>query len=220
MFSKACFAIVLFISAGAASAQSPATPSPSPLSPRAPGAQRPQAPEQTRPAAPFELSEYGVSVAPDARLVIVMAALDAAGFDPTPAGKEPSPFRLLVRKDQANLDAGLRERLKAFFDRNKLPAPATAADQAARYVSLAYALGAPPLLDAPDRSEDLPSRHSRSARLCAAGARVLQEVGHRRAFGFIHARIPGGRRSPATARGRDGARSPVLPAHAADRGVD
>jgi hypothetical protein len=157
MFRKACFAIVLFISAGGASAQRPAGLSPSPLSPRAPGAPTSQAPEQTRPGAPFELSEYGVTVSPDARLVIVMAALDAAGFDPTPAGKEPSPFRLLVRREQANLDVGLRERLKAFVDRNKLPAPATAADQAARYVSLAYALGAPPLLDSPDRSEDLPA---------------------------------------------------------------
>jgi len=78
-------------------------------------------------------------------------------FDPTPTGKEPAAFRLLVRKDQANLDPGLRERLKSFFDHNQLPAPATPADQAARYVSLAYALGAPPLLDAPDRSDDLPN---------------------------------------------------------------
>jgi len=112
---------------------------------------------QTQTAAPFELSEYGVTLQPDARLIIMMAALDAAGFDPTPPGKEPAAFRLLVRKDQANLDAGLRQRLKAFFDRIKLPAPATAGDQAARYVSLAYALGPPPVLDAPDRSEDLPS---------------------------------------------------------------
>jgi len=147
MFRKACFAIVLFISAGAASAQRPANPSPSPRA----------QPERTRSAAAFELSEYGVSLQPDARLVILMAALDAAGFEPTPAGKEPSAFRLLVRKDQASLDAGLRERLKAFFDRNKLPAPATAADQGARYVSLTYALGAPPQLDSPDRSDDLPA---------------------------------------------------------------
>ena len=145
MIRKACFAIAIFLSAGAASAQRPA-PSPSP------GALGGQA--SSTPA--FELAEYGVSIRPDPRLIIMTAALDAAGFDPTPAGKEPSPFRLLVRKDQANLDAGLRERLKGFFDRNKLPSPATAADQAARYVSLAYALGEPPLLDPPDRSEDLP----------------------------------------------------------------
>lgn len=149
MIRKACFVIVIFVFAGAAAAQPTASPSPSPRAPT------PLA--QTQPPASFELSEYGVSLQPDARLIIMMAALDAAGFDPTPPGKEPAAFRMLVRKDQANLDAGLRERLKAFFDRNKLPAPATAADQAARYVSLTYALGAPPLLDAPDRSEDLPS---------------------------------------------------------------
>jgi hypothetical protein len=112
---------------------------------------------QTQTATSFDLSEYGVSLQADARLIIMMAALDAAGFDPTPPGKEPAAFRLLVRKDQANLDPGLRERLKSFLDHNKLPAPATPADQAARYVSLAYALGAPPLLEAPDRSDDLPS---------------------------------------------------------------
>jgi tetratricopeptide (TPR) repeat protein len=131
--------LILVICAGLVSAQPSARPTPTPPA-----------------AAPFQLTDYGVQVQPDARLIIVMAALDAAGFDPTPAGKEPSAFRNLVRKDQAALDPGLRERMKNFFDRNKLPAPATAADQAARYVSLAYAIGQPPLLDVPERSDDLP----------------------------------------------------------------
>jgi hypothetical protein len=149
MIKRAFFILIILSFAAAAEAQ-PASPSPASSKPPPPLA-------QTQTAAPFELSEYGVSLQPDARLIIMMAALDAAGFDPTPTGKEPAAFRLLVRKDQANLDAGLRQRLKDFFDRTKLPAPATPGDQAARYVSLAYALGAPPLLDAPDRSEDLPS---------------------------------------------------------------
>src|SRR5712692_1945963 len=112
---------------------------------------------QTRASAHFDLAEYGVSFQPDARLVIVMAALDAAGFDPTPAGREPSAFRALLRKDLMNLDEGLREQLKTSYQRHKLPAPATAADQAARYVSLAYALGPPPSLDAPEHFDDLPA---------------------------------------------------------------
>ena len=150
MIRRVHFVLFILVFAATALAQ-PATP-PSPSS------SRPQTPlAQTQTSAPFELSEYGVSLQPDARLIVVMAALDAAGFDPTLPGKEPSAFRMLVRKDQANLDAGLRERLKSFFDHNQLPAPATPAEQAARYVSLAYALGAPPLLDAPDRSEDLPA---------------------------------------------------------------
>lgn len=105
----------------------------------------------------FDLAEYGVTLQPDARLIVTMAALDAAGYDPTVPGKETSPFRSLVRKDQASLDPALRDRLKDFFERHKLPAPATAADQAARYVSLAYVLTPPPSLDAPDRADDLPA---------------------------------------------------------------
>src|SRR5687767_7057795 len=116
-----------------------------------------QRPVQQRPATQFEVSEYGVDFQSDQRLIVVMAALDAAGWDPVPAGQTPSAFRVKLRKDLANLDPDLRRRLKDFYERYKLPAPATAADQAARYVSLALALGQPPGLEAPPRSEDLPS---------------------------------------------------------------
>jgi tetratricopeptide (TPR) repeat protein len=146
MFTRFSFALVFTACAvGIAHAQT-AAPTPT---------LRPSAPAQnTQPA--FDLAEYGVRLEPDQRLIVVMAALDAAGFDPTGTGKERSAFRSLVRKDNASLDPGLRERLKTFFERNKLPATATAAQQAARYVSLAYALGPVPSLDPPGRSDDLP----------------------------------------------------------------
>jgi hypothetical protein len=105
----------------------------------------------------FEVSEYGVDFQADPRLILVMAALDAAGHDPVPPGRAPSTFRAKLRKDLANLDPALRERLQAFYERNKLPAPATPADQAARYVSLALALGPAPGFDSPERSDDLPA---------------------------------------------------------------
>lgn len=127
----------------------------SPLQTPAPRAQPSPQVQQRQPAA-FDLSEYGVSFQTEPRLIIMMAALEAAGFDPGPAGAEPSAFRAKVRKDLSDLDPDLRNRLRTFYERNKLPAPATAADQAARYVSLAFALGPPPTLDAPPRSEDLP----------------------------------------------------------------
>ncbi len=111
---------------------------------------------QQRQTAGFDLAEYGVSFQADPRLIIMMAALEAAGLDSTPAGKEVSVFRTQVRNDLANLDPDLRSRLRAFYERNKLPAPATAADQAARYVSLALTLEQPPTLNEPARSEDLP----------------------------------------------------------------
>src|SRR6266508_1147953 len=112
---------------------------------------------QQRPPSGFDLSDYGVTFQTEPRLMIMMAALEAAGFDPVTADGEPSVFRAQVRRDLSDLDPDLRSRLRTFYERNKLPAPATAADQAARYVSLAFALGPPPLLDAPARSEELPS---------------------------------------------------------------
>jgi hypothetical protein len=116
-----------------------------------------QQPVQQRPGATFEVSEYGVDFQADPRLITVMAALETAGFDPVPAGRTPSVFRTKLRKDLANVDPDLRNRLKNFFERNKLAAPATPADQAARYVSLALALGPAPSLEAPARSDDLPA---------------------------------------------------------------
>ena len=112
---------------------------------------------QQRPGTTFEVSEYGVDFQADQRLIVVMAALEAAGHDPVPPDERHRRFARSCASDLANLDPDLRDRLKNFYDRNKLPAPATPADQAARYVSLALALGPPPGLDAPARSDDLPA---------------------------------------------------------------
>jgi hypothetical protein len=114
----------------------------------------PQQQRQPARSGTLDLSDYGVQIAPETRLIVMMAALDAAGFDPT-AGRPPSEFRALVRRDQANLDTELRARMRRFYELNKLKAPATFAEQAARYVSLAYALGPAPTFDAPARSGDL-----------------------------------------------------------------
>ncbi|MEP6741998.1 MAG: hypothetical protein ABJB61_05820 [bacterium] len=114
------------------------------------------APSPQRQPTSFDLANYGITFAVETRLIIMMAALEAAGFEATPAGAEPSVFRTQVQRDLANLDAGLRARLHTFYEHNKLPAPATSADQAARYISLALALGPTPLLEAPERSEQLP----------------------------------------------------------------
>ncbi|HYO91575.1 MAG TPA: hypothetical protein VEQ40_08060, partial [Pyrinomonadaceae bacterium] len=114
-------------------------------------------PQQQRPAPGFDLSEYGVRLQPEPRLIVMMAALDAAGFDPTPQGAEPSAFRAQMRRDLVNLDEDLRKRLSNFYRTNQLRGNATPAEQAARYVSLAYAMGPVPGLDVPARSIDLPS---------------------------------------------------------------
>jgi hypothetical protein len=120
--------------------------------------QQPAPPRAAPPASSPDLTDYGIQIGPDSRLIVMMAALDAAGWDPTPEGGRPSVFRELLRKDQAALDPLLAKRMRDFYERNALKGDAgvTPADQAARYVSLAYTLGQPPAFDAPARSDDLP----------------------------------------------------------------
>lgn len=150
--------VLMFALSSIAQAQTKTTSSPTPA-PQRPAAQ--QTREQTTRQSGFDLSDAGVQIRPEPRLVVVMAALDAAGFDPTPAGETPSDFRLQVHKDQASLDPDLRRRLRDFYERRKLHdskgKELPAAEQAARYVSLAYALGAAPNFDEPPRSDDLPA---------------------------------------------------------------
>lgn len=150
LISLALFSVIACTTAYSQTSAGSARPAGSGVSPTPTRAQQ-------RPPATFDLAEYGVTFQTEPRLIIMMAALEAAGFDPVPAGAEPSAFRAQVRKDIADMDPDLRGRLHTFYERNKLPAPATAADQAARYVSLAFALGPPPTLEAPARSEELPA---------------------------------------------------------------
>ncbi len=139
----------------AAPAQTQTQAKPATQQPAQPARQAPP-----RPVAPqrLDLADYGIQIEPDARLIVVMAALDAAGWDPTPKGAAPSLFRAELRKDLAGLDPILRGRMKDFYERHKLKdAGATPADQVAPYVSLAYALGPAPSFESPARSDDLPS---------------------------------------------------------------
>lgn len=140
------FAVIFSILLSAGIAYSQTTPGTT----QNPAQQTPQ-----RPKTGFDLAEYGVEFQTDPRLIVMMAALEAAGLDLTP-GRPPSVFRAQVRKDLADLNPDLRNQLRVFYERNKLPAPTTPAEQAARYVSLALALGPPPSFDAPERSDELP----------------------------------------------------------------
>ncbi|MFL6253478.1 MAG: hypothetical protein ACJ74T_00510 [Pyrinomonadaceae bacterium] len=156
----------LLCAPSAAAARQKATTPPTPTRTPAPA----QTQQRPVPVASLGLTDYGIEIAPDERLVVMMAALDAAGWDPTPQGERPSVFRELVRREQAGMDSALRKRMQDFYARNALKDVAdnpstgvneavhyTPAEQAARYLSLAYTLGPPPAFEAPARSEDLPS---------------------------------------------------------------
>ncbi|HEX9930749.1 MAG TPA: hypothetical protein VGB02_19605 [Pyrinomonadaceae bacterium] len=109
----------------------------------------------------FDLSEFGIKIQPDARLISVMTALEAAGFE----SRQNSVFRTEIQNDLKTIDPDLQRRLRAFYERNKIYSKsesgqrieAAPSEQVARYVSLAYALGQPPDFLTPARSTELPA---------------------------------------------------------------
>jgi hypothetical protein len=108
----------------------------------------------------FDFSAYGIKIEPDKRLIVVMAALEAAGLntklseDGTGIGDK---FREDLRADLVGLNDDTRTKLKIFLDQYKRRHPkATSAEIAAPFVSLAYALGPTPELSDPYKTDDLP----------------------------------------------------------------
>jgi hypothetical protein len=108
----------------------------------------------------FDFSAYGIKIEPDKRLIVVMAALEAAGLntklseDGTGIGDK---FRDDLRADLVGLNDDTRTKLKIFLDQYKRRHPkATSAEIAAPFVSLAYALGPTPELSDPYKTDDLP----------------------------------------------------------------
>ena len=115
----------------------------------------------------FDLSNYGVRIEPDKRVIVVLATLDAAKTT-NEAGEsvhvlnpklspEGTKFREQLRSDLAILNEDLRQRISAFVIQYKKRNPdATDAQIVAPFISMAYALGPVPDLADPIVTTDLP----------------------------------------------------------------
>jgi len=104
----------------------------------------------------FDLSQYGVKIEPDRRLIVVLASLEAAGLELslTDKGKE---FRQKLRADFATLNPDLQQKMKFFVDQyKKRHDKASEAELVAPFISMAYTLGPVPDLLEPNRATDLP----------------------------------------------------------------
>lgn len=105
---------------------------------------------------PFDLSEYGVKIEPDKRLIVVLASLEAADMD-IPLTNEGIRFRQKLDADAANMDADLRRRMQSFVQQYERRHPnRTKQELLAPFISMAYALSPAPELEEPTRSTDLP----------------------------------------------------------------
>ena len=104
----------------------------------------------------FDLTNYGVKIEPDRRVMTVLAALEAAGVD-TPLTADGEKFRQKLKTDLLSLDPELRQKLVVFVEQYKRRHPKAApAEVIAPFVSMAYTLAPVPDLSDPVITNDLP----------------------------------------------------------------
>lgn len=119
------------------------------------------------PAAGFDLSNYGVKIEPDKRLVVVLATLEMAteknaeGKDErlldTQLSDSGKKFRDQLIKDNAGLNEDVRRRISNFVTQyKKRHLSATDAEIIAPFISMAYTLTPVPDLGDPVITSDLP----------------------------------------------------------------
>ena len=102
------------------------------------------------------MSEYGVRIEPDKRLMVVLASLEAAGME-TPLSEKGVEFRRKLQADLQSLNPDLKERMEQFIRQYKKRNPNdTPAELLAPFISMAYSLAPVPDLSEPSRTTDLP----------------------------------------------------------------
>lgn len=141
-------------------------------------AQQPTQPaQQAKPPATAQVpsnfippSEAGVRIEPDVRTMVVMAALNIAGFDYEPSGQPMTALRAEVRKDLAAIDPALKQKIAQFYQANK-KAGTDEGIEAARYAVLSLLMTQPPALRIYENDED--SEVVRAARTIPADLKPL-----------------------------------------------
>ena len=102
------------------------------------------------------MTQYGVKIEPDRRLIVVLASLEAAGLE-TSLTEKGRDFRQKLRADLTSLNPDLRQKMAFFLTQyKKRHDKATDAELVAPFISMAYTLGPVPDLTEPARATDLP----------------------------------------------------------------
>lgn len=88
-------------------------------------------------------ADVNVRVESDPRTLVTMAAINIAGFDAETSGQPLSPARAELRKDLANINPQLREKLAAYYRAHRRAGVDETTD-AARYAALSLLMTPPP----------------------------------------------------------------------------
>src|ERR1043166_4631940 len=116
-----------------------------------------------RPQPSFDLSNYGVKIDADKRLIVVLASLEMAANERgeqvinTPLSEKGANFRTQLRQASARDGPDLRRRISQFLIKYKKRRPnATDAELVAPFISMAFTLGPLPEMADPVITSDLP----------------------------------------------------------------
>lgn len=151
-------ALCLLLAAPLAFVQGQAQPTNKQAAAQQPAAQSPTLPKpkvETKGRTPLyardkvTLGDLNVDLSTDQRVIAMMAALNAAGYDYEPGNRRLSALRQQLRADAASLNPSLARRLRDYFQSHRKGRSDAAA--VAPYLSLALTLTAPPsfALDVP-----------------------------------------------------------------------
>src|SRR5215468_4099677 len=102
----------------------------------------------------LSIADVNTDIGVDKRVIVMMAALNIAGYDYESGNRQLSALRRQIREDLVNTDPGLVQRLRNYFQKHRKGANDAAA--VAPYLSLALSMNEPPAftIDAP--AERLP----------------------------------------------------------------
>jgi hypothetical protein len=101
------------------------------------------------------LSDINVAIETDKRLIVMMAALNAAGYDYEPGNRELTALRQQIREDIKAVNPELLRRLRDYFLAHK-KSGVTDAAAVAPYLSLALSLTEPPGFTVETQPDKLP----------------------------------------------------------------
>src|SRR5262245_3742560 len=122
--------------------------------------QKPQPPVIDRRKLPLalctilSLAHFNTYIGIDRRVIVMMAALNIAGYDYESGNRQLSPLRRQIREDLKNTDPNLIQRLRNYFQNHRKGANDAAA--VAPYLSLALSLTEPPAFTIDVPAERLP----------------------------------------------------------------
>jgi len=152
---------------------------PAPPGPPAPSATSPQKRVPLSEKAEATLGDVNCDVAVDKRIIVMMAALNVAGYDYEPSNRPLSELRQQVRTDLKDLNPQIVAKLRDHFQahrKGKEPAAAVAP-----YLSLALTLNEPPAFNIEVASERLPE----DVREIVDFAPLLEDFYHAASFGKL-----------------------------------